>query len=115
MFIDYIKLTWKYWLLKICLFAMIWVSGLIPRRIAQASSNIYVREHFYEMHMSCIDAQYSKEHKGYIVNLTTIDGKTFYCLMGPALFPTSFKQGLPEIEDYYWEHRYEYIVKYHSF
>ena len=81
-------------------------------RIARSSCNIYTREHFPEMYLSCVDIKYSKEYKGYIIKLKDIDDKTFTCLMGPAIFLTSFKKGLPEIEEYYWKHRYDYIVKY---
>lgn len=97
----------KIWLIPVAclaLIAVLWFSGLIPKQIARIAGTNYVKEHFPEMELECVDVEWADVFGDYLISFKDKDGNEYSCVIGPTLFPTSLGQGLFAISDYYNEH-----------
>ena len=87
----------------IVIVSILWLGGIIPKQIAKISGTNYVREHFPEMQLECVDVEYAEVYGDYLISFKDKDGNSYGCVIGPVLFPTSLGQGLFTISDYYAE------------
>ena len=96
----------KKWIIPIVvivIIATLWLIGVIPMQIAKMSGTNYVKEHFPEMQLECVDVEYADVFGDYLIKFKDKDGKIYSCVIGPSFFPCSLGQGLFEIQEYYAE------------
>ena len=94
---------WVIVILVIVLIAAMWLTGIIPKQIAKISGESYVKKHFPELQLKCVDVEYADVFGDYLIKFKDKDDNTYSCVIGPALFPTSLGQGLYAIQEYYVE------------
>ena len=97
----------KKWIIAatiIVLIATLWMSGVIPRQIANISGTAYVRKHFPKMRLECIGVEWANVYGSYLIAFSDGDEKIYSCLIGPQIFPVSLGQGLFSMESDYAEH-----------
>ncbi|MBE6753772.1 MAG: hypothetical protein E7559_05425 [Ruminococcaceae bacterium] len=96
----------KKWLIPlaiVCVIALLWGVGIIPKQIARIAGTSYAKKHFPEMHMECVRVEWADVYGDYLITFKDSNGNTYGCVIGPAVFPVSLGQGLFAIEEYYAE------------
>lgn len=78
-----------------------WISGFIPKSIAEVYGQIYVHLHYPEMNLSVDRVEWNQYYGDYVIYFATEDGKFFSCAIGPRFFPISIGQGINELNDDY--------------
>ena len=82
---------------------ILWCGGVIPKQIARLAGTHYVRTHFPEMQFTCTGVEWAQVYGDYLISFTARDGSTYSCVIAPALFPVSLRQGRFAIESDYAE------------
>ena len=96
----------KRWLILVIIIAIIvtlWLSGIIPMQIAKVAGTNYVKKHFPEMQLECVDVEYSDVFGDYLITFRDKHQETYGCLIGPEFLPISLGQGLDVIRGEYEE------------
>lgn len=87
----------------IVIFAVLWLSGIVPKKIAEISGTHYVKEHFPEMRLECVNVEWADVYGDYLITFQDKDGSIYSCVIGPSIFPCRLGQGLFEIQEHYTE------------
>ncbi len=82
---------------------ILWCGGVIPKQIARLAGTHYARTHFREMQLTCTRVEWAAVYGDYLITFTAHDGSMYNCVIAPAIFPVSLRQGLFAIESDYAE------------
>ena len=97
------KKKWIIPVVIIVIVAALWFGGIIPKQIAKISGTNYVKEHFSEMQLECVNVEYADVYGDYLITFKGTNENTYSCVIGPKYFPVSMGQGLFAIESDYGE------------
>lgn len=95
----------KTWVIIIVIIGIImpWFTGIIPKQIAKIYGTTYVNEHFPEMQLEFVGAEYADVYGDYLITFKGANENIYSCTIGPKYFPVSMGQGLFAIENDYAE------------
>ncbi len=85
----------------VIILSVLWLSGIAPKKIAQAWGTHYVNDRFPEMELVCVKVEYADAFGDYLIEFKDKDENLYSCVISPCVFPCSLGQGLFAIEDYY--------------
>lgn len=88
----------------------LWISGIIPKQIAQISASNYLEKNFPKMQLEYVDIEWSSSFGGYSIKFKDTNNKTYSFIMNNKYFPISLGQGLFAFEEEY-KQKYEWQDK----
>jgi len=71
----------------------LWISGIIPKQIAQISASNYLEKNFPKMQLEYVDIEWSSSFGGYSIKFKDTNNKTYSFIMNNKYFPISLGQG----------------------
>ena len=84
----------------------LWVSGIIPKRIARVFASNYLEKNFPKNQLEYVDIEWSSSFGGYLIRFKDINNKTYSFIMNNKYLPISLGQGLFAFEEEY-KQKYE--------
>lgn len=79
----------------------LWISGIIPKQIAQISATHYLKKNLPKMQFEYVDIEWSSGFGGYSITFKDENGKEFEFIMNNKYFPISPGQGIFALEESY--------------
>ena len=79
----------------------LWISGIIPKRIAKISATNYLKKNFPKMQLEYVDIEWSSSFGGYSIRFKDQNDEIHGFLMNNKYFPINIGQGLFGFEEEY--------------
>lgn len=80
---------------------VLWISGIIPKKIAKVYANNYMENNFPEMQLEYVNIEWNKYHGDYLITYTDKNNQKYGCVIGPKYLPISIGQGVFAIQQTY--------------
>ena len=90
-------------ILALVVIAGLWVSGIIPKKIAKICATNYLKKNFPKAQLEYVDIEWSSSHGGYLIRFKDENNRIHGFIINNKYFPIKLGQGIFAFREEYTE------------